>query len=233
MTNLLLVYLLIGFIVSIVFAVFISKIGSRKEIGGNNAFLVSLFFSPFLGLVIVLASEDLKDGERRPVNAGLTPGFIAFLVVVFGIFFVIKWETERVLAQVNETVIDTTVVDSTAVDTTFVDTTVVDKVVNEETTNDHDQIDIEQYRFIKNLKSSEYGQKESTPISWDIIQILCNMDYWACVDQPPHFVAYIDKEKKLLIVINNKSNPPNIMHIGVPEPYHLDGSIMELPSTFR
>ena len=80
MTNFILPYLLIGMIISIVFAVFIGKIGSKKEIGGTAAFIVSLLLSPLLGLVIVLASEDLKDGERKPVDE--YPVFIVTIVLL-------------------------------------------------------------------------------------------------------------------------------------------------------
>ena len=83
MTNLILPYLLIGMIISIVFAAFISKIGSRKEIGGTAAFIVSLLLSPLLGLVIVLASEDLKDGERKPADEKSIAASVIALIALF------------------------------------------------------------------------------------------------------------------------------------------------------
>jgi hypothetical protein len=83
MTNFILTYLLIGMIISIVFAAFISKIGAKKEIGGTAAFIISLFLSPLLGLVIVLSSDDLKDGERKPVDEKAVAVTMLILVVLF------------------------------------------------------------------------------------------------------------------------------------------------------
>jgi hypothetical protein len=60
MTNFILPYVFIGLIIAIILAAFISKIGEKRKIGKESAFIVSLLLGPLVGLIIVLASDELE-----------------------------------------------------------------------------------------------------------------------------------------------------------------------------
>jgi len=68
MTSFILPYVIIGLFVAIIFATFISKIGEKRKIGASSAFAVSVLLGPLLGLIIVLASDELE--KETPETAG-------------------------------------------------------------------------------------------------------------------------------------------------------------------
>ena len=64
-------------------SVLVGLIGSKRRIGFGWAFLASLFFTPFVGLIITLVSDPLPAGADR----GL--GCIGTLLGVLGLLFLV------------------------------------------------------------------------------------------------------------------------------------------------
>lgn len=121
MTSVILSSFIIGMVISVVLATFISKIGAKKQIGGSAAFIISLFLSPLVGLVVVLASEDLKEGEERKPLDG--KAVAVSMVVVLAFFAAIAASLEKAtsaaLGEVDSNEIiqeDTSVIQYDAVD---------------------------------------------------------------------------------------------------------------------
>ena len=46
------------FVLWLIFSIIVAVIGSNRKIGGFLAFLISIFLSPLLGLIVVLFSKD-------------------------------------------------------------------------------------------------------------------------------------------------------------------------------
>ena len=49
------------FIIYILFVILVTVLGSKRQIGGFVAFVISLFLSPLIGLVFVLISKELVE----------------------------------------------------------------------------------------------------------------------------------------------------------------------------
>jgi hypothetical protein len=60
MIEFILPYAFIGLVLAIILASFISKIGEKRKIGASSAFIVSILLGPLIGLIIVLASDELE-----------------------------------------------------------------------------------------------------------------------------------------------------------------------------
>ena len=69
--------LLFGILSGTFFVVLVGIIGSRR-IGFGWAFLLSLLFTPLVGLIVVLATDPLPGGESRW-------GCLGFLVALLGL----------------------------------------------------------------------------------------------------------------------------------------------------
>ncbi len=72
-------------------AALVGMLGARRRIGFGWSFLISLIFTPIVGLIFVLFSDELPTaGERRWGCIGNTLGclglifLIGFLVLLFG-----------------------------------------------------------------------------------------------------------------------------------------------------
>ncbi|WP_300904046.1 hypothetical protein [uncultured Alistipes sp.] len=70
--------LLFGILGGCFLSVLVGIIGSRRRIGFGWAFLLSLLFTPLVGLVIALVSDPLPGGESRW-------GCLGFLVALLGL----------------------------------------------------------------------------------------------------------------------------------------------------
>jgi len=58
-------------------AALVGMLGRRRTIGFGWPFLLSLIFTPLVGLIIVLLSEKLPDGQKQ--GLGCIGGVLAFL----------------------------------------------------------------------------------------------------------------------------------------------------------
>ena len=57
--------LLFGLLSGCLLAVLVGIIGSRRRIGFGLAFLLSLIFTPLVGLIITLLTDPLPGGDQR------------------------------------------------------------------------------------------------------------------------------------------------------------------------
>lgn len=58
-------------------AALVGMLGRRRTIGFGWPFVLSLVFTPLVGLIIVLLSEELPDGQKK--GLGCIGGILAFL----------------------------------------------------------------------------------------------------------------------------------------------------------
>ncbi len=58
-------------------AALVGMLGRRRTIGFGWPFVLSLVFTPLVGLIIVLLSEKLPDGQKQ--GLGCIGGILAFL----------------------------------------------------------------------------------------------------------------------------------------------------------
>ena len=72
--------LLFGLLSGCLLAVLVGIIGSRRRIGFGWAFLLSVIFTPLVGLVIALLTDPLPGGGQRW-------GCIGILVAILGLLF--------------------------------------------------------------------------------------------------------------------------------------------------
>lgn len=70
--------LLFGLLGGCLLAVLVGIIGSRRRIGFGWSFLISIVFTPLVGLVIALLTDPLPGGEKRW-------GCIGMVVALLGI----------------------------------------------------------------------------------------------------------------------------------------------------
>ena len=72
--------LLFGLLSGCLLAVLVGIIGSRRRIGFGLAFLLSLIFTPLVGLIITLLTDPLSGGDQRW-------GCIGTLLAILGLAF--------------------------------------------------------------------------------------------------------------------------------------------------
>lgn len=68
-------------------AALVGMLGRRRTIGFGWPFVLSLVFTPLVGLIIVLLSEKLPDGQKQ--GLGCVGGILAFLGFVCLIIFLL------------------------------------------------------------------------------------------------------------------------------------------------
>ncbi len=83
--------LIIAFLFMILMAVLVGVLGARRESGFGWAFCASVIASPLIGLLVVLITDKLPQGERKTAPAGIIVGAIALLLylvlfIVLGVF---------------------------------------------------------------------------------------------------------------------------------------------------
>ena len=59
----------LGFIVWIVFAAFVSMLGDKSTLGKAGVFMISLVFSPIIGLIVCLVTEKSKEQIAKELAA--------------------------------------------------------------------------------------------------------------------------------------------------------------------
>lgn len=69
--------LLFGFFTGSLLSVLVGLIGSHRRIGFGWGFLLSAVFTPLVGLICVLLSDQLPDGSRRWGCLGTILGILA------------------------------------------------------------------------------------------------------------------------------------------------------------
>ncbi|MBQ7856973.1 MAG: hypothetical protein IJ348_07685 [Alistipes sp.] len=57
--------IIFGILSGSLLSVLIGLVGARRRIGFGWAYILSLIFTPLLGLIFTLLSEPLPEGERR------------------------------------------------------------------------------------------------------------------------------------------------------------------------
>lgn len=57
--------IIFGLLSGSLFSVLVGLVGSRRHIGFGWAFILSLIFTPLIGLIFTLISEPLPSGEQR------------------------------------------------------------------------------------------------------------------------------------------------------------------------
>ena len=72
--------LVFGLLSGCFLSVLVGIIGSRRRIGFGWAFLLSVFFTPLVGLIIALLTDPLPGGDQR---WGCIGTFIAVLGMLF------------------------------------------------------------------------------------------------------------------------------------------------------
>lgn len=76
--------LLFGLLSGCFLSVLVGIIGSRRRIGFGWAFLISILFTPFVGLIVALLSDPRPDGDQ---HWGCVGTLLAFLGLLFFIAF--------------------------------------------------------------------------------------------------------------------------------------------------
>ncbi len=75
--------LVLGGLSGCFFSVLVGILGSNRRIGFGWSFLLSLIFTPLIGLIITLFSEPLPYGvENRWGCLGVTLGIVGFLLLI-------------------------------------------------------------------------------------------------------------------------------------------------------
>ena len=86
--------LLFGLLSGCLLAVLVGIIGSRRRIGFGLAFLLSLIFTPLVGLIITLLTDPLPGGDQRWGCIG------TFIAVCLGVFLFLLLAGAAVVAVV-------------------------------------------------------------------------------------------------------------------------------------
>lgn len=73
---------LFGVLSGSLLAVLVGIIGSHRRIGFGWAFLLSLVFTPLVGLIVTLLTDPLPGGEQRWGCIGTTIAFLGLLCLV-------------------------------------------------------------------------------------------------------------------------------------------------------
>ena len=77
------------------FSILVGIVGSRRRIGFGWSFLLSLLFTPLVGLIIALISSPLPVGDRRWGCLGVVIAILA--LISLGIFLFLLFAGTAVL----------------------------------------------------------------------------------------------------------------------------------------
>ncbi len=67
-------------------SILVGLVGARRKIGFGLTFLLSVIFTPVVGLIATLLSDELPQGERR-WGCGVIVFAMLFWVLLFGALF--------------------------------------------------------------------------------------------------------------------------------------------------
>ncbi len=59
------VFVVVGLVINLIISTQVAKLGNEKKIGYKSAFLLSFFFSPIIGLLMVIASVPKTEEEKK------------------------------------------------------------------------------------------------------------------------------------------------------------------------
>lgn len=81
--------LIFGLLTGSLLSILVGIIGSGRRIGFGWTFLISVVFTPIVGLIVALVSDPLPAGEKRwgCIGAFLAVIAIAMIVVIFSMVF--------------------------------------------------------------------------------------------------------------------------------------------------
>lgn len=74
--------ILFGVLSGCLLSVLVGIIGSRRRIGFGWAFLISLIFTPLVGLIVALISDPLPDGIQRWGCIGTVVALLGILSLI-------------------------------------------------------------------------------------------------------------------------------------------------------
>lgn len=74
--------LLFGLLSGCLFSVLVGIVGSRRRIGFGLTFLISVIFTPLVGLVVALVSDPLPGAEKRWGCIGTLLAMLGFLCLM-------------------------------------------------------------------------------------------------------------------------------------------------------
>lgn len=77
-----LLVIILGLLTGTLLAAIVGLIGSHRTIGFGWAFLLSVVFSPLIGLIVTLFFQKLPDRNRKWGCFGALIGFIVLLLVL-------------------------------------------------------------------------------------------------------------------------------------------------------
>ena len=82
--------LLFGLLSGVLLNVLVGLLGSRRTIGFSWAFVLSLLFSPLIGLIIVLISNPLPEGAERKLGClGYALGILGAIALIAFLIFIV------------------------------------------------------------------------------------------------------------------------------------------------
>lgn len=90
--------LLFGLLSGCLLAVLVGILGSRRRIGFGLAFLLSLIFTPLVGLIITLLTDPLPGGDQRWGCVGTSIAILGLLCL--GVFLFLLLAGAAVFAMV-------------------------------------------------------------------------------------------------------------------------------------
>lgn len=81
--------LLFGILSGCFLSVLVGIIGSRRRIGFGWTFLISLLFTPLVGLIVALVSDPLPGGDQRWGCLGTLLAVLGFLFLIVFLFLLL------------------------------------------------------------------------------------------------------------------------------------------------
>lgn len=88
--------LIFGLLTGSLLSILVGIIGSGRSIGFGWTFLISVVFTPIVGLIVALVSDPLPAGEKR---WGCIGAFLALIVIamIVAIFSMVFWGSLAVM----------------------------------------------------------------------------------------------------------------------------------------
>lgn len=90
--------IIFGILSGSLLSVLVGLVGSRRRIGFGWAFLISLIFTPLVGLIIALLTEPLPGGDQRWGCIGTTLAVLG--VICFIVFMILLLAGAAVVAVI-------------------------------------------------------------------------------------------------------------------------------------
>lgn len=88
--------LIFGLLTGSLLSILVGIIGSGRSIGFGWTFLISVVFTPIVGLIVALVSDPLPAGEKRWGCIGTFLALIAIAMIV-AIFSMVFWGSLAVM----------------------------------------------------------------------------------------------------------------------------------------